>query len=920
MNRFDQYVQQQFVPQFVPTPLDANLMMKALAAKQQSFDTVGAKISEFTPEVNAYTGDLNDAKQYINDTYEAEKIRIQEELSQSGDTSKAARELYGLNSRYNKDRQTGALYNFAARKAEDEANIAEIMKIKTAEDRALNLQRYMANRHTEFNANQYTRLNTLPLFEDPGMSSKVNTLIGMAASSSVPIEGGQLSINNKGEYVVSTTRPDGSVLQHTYKDPNEIAQLVAMALQNDPEAAYYMRSREEAGAPITESLQSYILSASALAGFDKFDLKGVSGGKGRKGSSGSESGYDGTLISAAGNHMSIGKMPWTGNYESTVASLDTKIANAKTTSEKRQLLLQKQELERKKQAFEESGNGKKLKANYETALANAEDKTIQMEPSLTQGIKQVFLNMGNPAGIIMGNPAGIINNLSMLSRETLNAFGIAGDVQKMSIEQIEKALSSPVKTVEEMTSRLDALKELESSNSYTPLGQFAGRYRASLENTFKSTYPELYNSYNAYNSAFSELVKDKDMLVDSTDVTISEKDRNEVMANIKPLLTGAVIDEGAVTIQRISADGKITDQSEVLDENPNNIQTILSNLGQYDLTNMVVSFNENLGQTLQFEVKKKGGGTKASSFKLEIAMDKLHEQVAQSSGLTSPNEYIREVLRSYEGGDDYVNKMETFDMLRAQDLLYAPGLDVSKELGLSDGTKVTYTEGKGIRLNDKDLTYDDLNRYRAEIMAQGGDASAVTEILNILNSETKGSINENSPVKLEELTALSKDRAASLLIGKALIEIAPVLDTSADLYSTTNNTTEKKSRTVNNPYVKFEDIGIRFDENSFTQSTPTIAKDVKENAVKLFNDFNTLIATGGTRTKEAHEAIYKELGKSAPKNSAHLSGKAIDVRLEGAEFLKTWGAKEFAKYGIKQILGPHNEPTIHSNHYHIQFI
>jgi hypothetical protein len=894
MNRFDQYVQQQFVPQFVPTPLDGNLMFRALASKQQGFDTMGANISAFAPEVTAYTGDSMAAKDYLQNTYEAEKIRIQEELSTSGDVSKAARELQGLNSKYLKDRQTGALYNFAQRKAMDDMELERIKSIKNAADKEYSLADYYTNRHTEFNTNEFTPLNRAKIFDDPGMTEKIRGAVQLAAASSIPVEGGEVIFDPKtGEWMLGVTNQQGEI-QWEYKKANEIAPLVAEYLAGDSEAMDYIAARESVGAPILGMIEQQINAASQLAAYDKFTTKGGSGTSGKRGG-GSQVG-DGMLVGGIGPTRTLGKQTWLGNVENSHNLLDEQLGKAKTVKEKREILFRKQELDKRVGQFNEEN--KELKERYDQARSAVLDKEIKINTSFMDeldGMKGAFLT-----GL-----ASFANNLYRRSTPL-------GSVEQQSIEALQSVMEEPIKTVDDLTRKLEVLKEDKGVSLLSSLGHEIGKYECAFETAFKDNYPEYYKAYTTYNSKLAEEIKGKDILVDSKVVTIADKkDRDDLLAAIQPVMTPAMVNEGSLRVYSTSKDAAVTDSREAMPMEVNDAVNVITNLSNFNLSNFKVSFNEKTGQMISFDAQH-SKDNKQPTLHIEFAVDQNHESLAGNTAVPTANEFIRRTLANYEGGQEMGQLMDTYDMLNSQGLVYAPGLDVSESIR-KENVNVTYTDDKGISLNGKDLTYDDLTRYYAELSEQGLSTSSIEELINHFNNsdeQSGGKLKESDPIKLDKLPTIQGDRASSLLIGRVLSEISPVIE------PTMNST---KPRTVNNPFVKFEDAGIRYDESSFVSSTPTISKAVVDNAKMLFDDYKDLIATGGTRTQKAHEEIYKRLGKTPPKNSAHLSGNAIDIRLQGAKFLEDFTQEDFDKYGIVKILGPHNEPSIHSDHYHIQF-
>ncbi len=97
-------------------------------------------------------------------------------------------------------------------------------------------------------------------------------------------------------------------------------------------------------------------------------------------------------------------------------------------------------------------------------------------------------------------------------------------------------------------------------------------------------------------------------------------------------------------------------------------------------------------------------------------------------------------------------------------------------------------------------------------------------------------------------------------------------------------------------------------------SDPRINKSIKNNVQKMFNDNKGLVVTGATRGHKLNNKLRAQ-GK-AVKNSKHLSGKALDLRVNSASeaFMKKVNSDKKYKdsLGIEDVIK-------HHNHIHVEW-
>jgi hypothetical protein len=343
----------------------------------------------------------------------------------------------------------------------------------------------------------------------------------------------------------------------------------------------------------------------------------------------------------------------------------------------------------------------------------------------------------------------------------------------------------------------------------------------------------------------------------------------------------------------------------------------LSLVGNPEFTYSQPTFtaSDNNELTLKFVMTPKNASTEGESFTLEISPS--FNNGDETPFFKNSFQAMVKAFGEYAGdkGSYFSQQLEQSAKYNKRGLTTTPGINLQGVLGLPEGNELRFTEDKGIELQDQNLTYNDLIEVMDYSKTNNLPMNNLIELFRIANAVSGVDQGFNL-----QTTFRGKD-----LYGDDIFLDNRLIGVSTEIAAAIQNGFKKKSsnstsRTVNIPFQRFDDIGIRYDQSSFTHSLPAISQSVAPKAKSLFDDFQTLMATGGSRTQEAHEAIYAEIGKTPPKNSAHLVGKAVDVRLDGAEFLETLTPEQKEKYGIKSILGPHNEPKVHSDHYHIQFI
>lgn len=763
MNRFDQYRQAQQVRQFNPTPLDTNLIMGALGQKQQSFDSAVSGIGSFAPELSAYTGDLDEGKQYITDAYETHKSKLLEDLSETGDVSKAARELQVLHNNYLKDTQSGKLAYFANRKAEDEANLKQINTIKNPADKMLAMQDYLTRRHTQLEDGKYSSLNTPILLEDPGVASKVQSAVKMAAESSFPIDGGVVEMDPEtGQFKLGVTNEDGT-LQWSFINAEETAALVAQHLAGDSEVTDYMSARDQLGAPIYEDVLHMIESASQLHARDKFTGKGGSvSGSNRTGTKSKNK-----IISSAGESNTLGKQYWSGSFESSVNDL-TEIINDPNIShdDKVKASLQLAQLQTIQEDFDNTEQGAKLKAAYEQSLSSHENESFNnfnYDPNgdiIDEMAESGFVT--HPAIVI---PYALRNMIASLYGDTFENSNVPSKVIT------ETLLNTPSTNITEVMDKMSLLENIieEVPIENINLRRLLNSHLKGLNKEFKKQYPELYQNYTNYNNQLKERIKDKDILFSTTRYTMSDSSaRDATLEAIRPLISSVNIEESGTVITKIADDATLDNSLEEQELNEEEMVRAVNAISTFDLKDLVIEYSPNTGPMISMIMDS--GDKDKENYKVTMTMDNLSE-ILSADKFDTVQGYVFNEFAKLEGGEELKQLFETHNMLSLQEKQYAPGLNVADSFGI-ENKNVQYTKEKGISVDGKKLTYNDLGMALDYIYDK-------TEEVPQKLYETIEMMNNNSKLKSNDFVELDKiidNKVAPIQIALILDEIAPFIN------------------------------------------------------------------------------------------------------------------------------------------------
>lgn len=146
-NRFESYISNQYTPQFIATPLDANMMYNALKDRQGTYDQLSSSLANLTPKVNYIQPSDYDAghiREYqdVQSFYQNEGSEISKML-QDDDLSGAQSRMLAAVSNPDYRRKMQALESAYL---EDKAQLEAISKLDNEYDKNIAYSLYNQNR------------------------------------------------------------------------------------------------------------------------------------------------------------------------------------------------------------------------------------------------------------------------------------------------------------------------------------------------------------------------------------------------------------------------------------------------------------------------------------------------------------------------------------------------------------------------------------------------------------------------------------------------------------------------------------------------------------------------------------------------------------------------------------------------------
>jgi hypothetical protein len=379
-NRFETYQNNEYTSQFVPTPMDANLMLGAIGQRQKSFDGAMDEASMFAAEVDYYHNDREIAEGILG-KYDTQSNSIAEGLYQDGDGTGAARSIIKLKRNYNKDKQVGEIAALKRRKAQFDADMERIDNIKSPVDREEVKALYMKNVHTDFGID--SPLNQAKIFDDPGLAEKALAIGKAIKADGIPMGDGRLYASADGMHYTFVNGVQTKV------DPTQAYETIKQNILADPQTRGYIQARLNAGAPV--DYENLIASVANAVGFTDTRL-----------TYGFRDNSKGLIDYEQGNRPF--SMAPANPYEvvqgMTIQELNKEIETA--TGTRKNILEGFKETKTKE--FDNSEAGKSLKPNkqdvnnFKTEFIDSLDdfpKQTTSDASYIKNLKEIFINMSN---------------------------------------------------------------------------------------------------------------------------------------------------------------------------------------------------------------------------------------------------------------------------------------------------------------------------------------------------------------------------------------------------------------------------------------------------------------------------------------------------------------------------------------------
>jgi len=276
-NRFETYRSNQYTPQFIPTPLDTNLLMKGLATSQQQWDTAMQTLASQQYPTEYFQGryhtDRDVAKQ-VGDYYENATLDLTEQLGQTGDVSKAATDLIRLKKQFSTDpRVSGLAYrkklyeDFNEQLNEADVNDAE---------KELMREYFEQNLMTDF-GDKGKALNRGVIYDTPDIAKKIKDAVSMLEHDGgvmTQVDGlgrGQL-YRHFDQYGNPTFKFVTATGTYENLDYGKALNAIRGVVGYDPEVQSFLQGRETIGRPYTQELDAMLQSAAFGKSFNRSDI------------------------------------------------------------------------------------------------------------------------------------------------------------------------------------------------------------------------------------------------------------------------------------------------------------------------------------------------------------------------------------------------------------------------------------------------------------------------------------------------------------------------------------------------------------------------------------------------------------------------------------------------------------------------
>lgn len=256
-NRFENYISNGYQSQFVPTPLDTNMMFNVLKERQGYYDNLVATNANLMPQFNYIKPsdyDMGHQREAIEiqNMYTNRSSEINDLLK--NDNLEGAKNLM-LKTIHDKDLKRKIQYLESAY-AQDMENVKSLSDIKKLDDRNLASQYYYKNRLSgrsfeDFLAGKSAGVNNPLLSENPGLEEMINRAGNAIQANGYTLSDGSVIVSAKdaqgnptGKYMYKT----GDVTSEI--DFNRAMDILSTNILSNPEVISYIQAREAWGSPI----------------------------------------------------------------------------------------------------------------------------------------------------------------------------------------------------------------------------------------------------------------------------------------------------------------------------------------------------------------------------------------------------------------------------------------------------------------------------------------------------------------------------------------------------------------------------------------------------------------------------------------------------------------------------------------------
>jgi hypothetical protein len=417
--------------QFVPTQIDANVALQALATRQQAFDNTLQYLSEFDPRVDFMNYDQQTG-QKIRDDYMNQLNTAADDLINNDNIQGALKNFYQIRGKYKRDASSGDIWALSQRKAQHDSylkTIEEFSKTNPEEARIayntyLSKVQPYGNQLRNERGDYVTNFESPYLFKTPDISEKINRIADNIKADGSPIQfdGGVVQFDKSNNQWLMTQ--DG---KQTYVSKDKAYAAIAQTIYGDPEIQDYYKamSYHGLGEQAAQNIESMISGGVTAATFYDTDLKtSIHRDPNDEGSNGNGSNppFKGGYVQTPEAGQPLNLLDKYVNYNQAIEE-SRKILESETSSEQQKVEAKNNIaiLEKAEGAFITNADGKSAKGaelatklfDYETSLADEEKEVLNYVEKVNDDLKIATKELNNSQGADVENiypfPGGIFN-------------------------------------------------------------------------------------------------------------------------------------------------------------------------------------------------------------------------------------------------------------------------------------------------------------------------------------------------------------------------------------------------------------------------------------------------------------------------------------------------------------------------------